>query len=499
MPGSSRFRCPTDGSLSAAAVTVEPEAGSAQPTSPIVWWGAEEVLNPSALRVGPVGARGGRALVCSCWPARAGTRTPRPRTSRASAPTTPVARDRAHLATRRRRPAADRDRTPARARRCRRSARRRGGPAGDPARAEQCTLERRRRRRASSRAGVPVRLGPFTLVADGPPGRAVLTVFGPPPGRQASRVSTPHEPSLVFVGPLSPPERRGTVRVLGIDGIEVEAAEAGSVVVPMGGTRTRLRVLRLPGAGGEESELEIFFRDATNGRGTYPAGRFVALDPGRRRALPARLQSRAQSVLRLQLGLSLPGAMAGQHHRGAGARPASGMRAAAGPASAATRCRRAAVMARGLGLRWRCVLLARAVAAGPVARRARPRRAARCRSPSRSRATAAGWTGRLCNGRSCQPFSACGPRATAWCSRWRTTPPRSPPGSQGDSLRRQLPQRRQPRAAGDSRSAPRAGGGRRRPRRPRSWAGGTRPSSPISARARACSSSGTGPPGSKAR
>ena len=71
------------------------------------------------------------------------------------------------------------------------------------------------------------------------------------------------------------------MRVLGVDGVEVEAAEAGSVVVPIGGERVRLRVRRLPTAGGEESELEVFFRDGTNGRGTYPAGRFVALVPER--------------------------------------------------------------------------------------------------------------------------------------------------------------------------------------------------------------------------
>jgi uncharacterized protein (DUF1684 family) len=67
------------------------------------------------------------------------------------------------------------------------------------------------------------------------------------------------------------------VRILGLDGIEVEAAEAGSVLVPGGGGRTRLRVLRLPSSGSEESELQIFFRDETSGNGTYPAGRFVTL------------------------------------------------------------------------------------------------------------------------------------------------------------------------------------------------------------------------------
>jgi hypothetical protein len=126
--------------------------------------------------------------------------------------------------------------------------------------------------------GAPVRLGRFTLVADGPAGRAVLTVFGPHPSGKRPAYFDP-DPALVYSGPLSPPARSGTVRVLGIDGIEVEAAEAGSVIVPVGRERVRLRVRRLPTAGGEESDLEIFFRDATNGRGTYPAGRFVSLIP----------------------------------------------------------------------------------------------------------------------------------------------------------------------------------------------------------------------------
>ncbi len=126
--------------------------------------------------------------------------------------------------------------------------------------------------------GLPVRMDGFTLVADGPPGRAVLTVFGPRRSDTKADWFPPGSP-LVFVGPLTPPEATGTVRVLGVDGVEVTAAEAGTVVVPIGGRRTRLLVRRLPTSGGEETELEIFFRDATNGHGTYPAGRFVTLVP----------------------------------------------------------------------------------------------------------------------------------------------------------------------------------------------------------------------------
>ena len=128
------------------------------------------------------------------------------------------------------------------------------------------------------RRGVSAAVGRYTLLADGPSGREALTVFGPT--RSAKRPSY-YEPSpaYVFVGPLIPPDRQGTTRVLGVDGIEVDAAEAGSVLVPLGGRPVRLRVRRLPLAGGEESELEIFFRDETNGRGSYPAGRFVTLVP----------------------------------------------------------------------------------------------------------------------------------------------------------------------------------------------------------------------------
>jgi uncharacterized protein (DUF1684 family) len=139
------------------------------------------------------------------------------------------------------------------------------------------TLEDQAGRRAVPR-GLPIRLGEYTLTVDGDAGRAVVTVFDG--SRQAPAPSYfDYQPSLVLVGPLSPPARHRTVRVLGIDGIEVEAAEAGTVLVPVGGAHTRLRVLRLPTSGGEESELEIYFRDETSGKGSYPAGRFVSLVP----------------------------------------------------------------------------------------------------------------------------------------------------------------------------------------------------------------------------
>jgi hypothetical protein len=126
--------------------------------------------------------------------------------------------------------------------------------------------------------GRPVALGRYTVAAGGTAGAGVLTVFTDSGSRKPPR-HYEYDPALVFEGTLAPPERPGAVRVLAVDGVETEASEAGMVTVPIGGTRVRLRVLRIPTAGGEEADLEIFVRDGTNGRGTYPAGRFVTLLP----------------------------------------------------------------------------------------------------------------------------------------------------------------------------------------------------------------------------
>lgn len=125
--------------------------------------------------------------------------------------------------------------------------------------------------------GRSFQLGNYTLYLSSTPSGPVVTVFEQPSEKQPPGYY-PYHPSLVFIGPMLPPEQPGRVRVLGADGIEVEGTEAGTVLVPLGGT-TRLRVLRIPLGGGEESELEIFFRDGSNADGTYPAGRFVSLIP----------------------------------------------------------------------------------------------------------------------------------------------------------------------------------------------------------------------------
>jgi len=123
-----------------------------------------------------------------------------------------------------------------------------------------------------------VELGGYVLRVSGERGHSVVTVFGPPrdvavPGWY------PHTPEVVVEGTVEPPTRRESRRMLGLDGIEVEASLAGTFVARLGDRPVQLSVFRMPEPGTEESELMIFFRDSTNGRGTYPAGRFLALRP----------------------------------------------------------------------------------------------------------------------------------------------------------------------------------------------------------------------------
>ncbi len=125
--------------------------------------------------------------------------------------------------------------------------------------------------------GGPYRIGKYALYLTGPPPGTVVTVFTDTPGKEPPGYYD-YDGSVVFTGPLVRSETPKQQRVLAADGIEAEATEVGSFVVALGG-RTSLRVLRIPIAGGEESELEIFFRDESNGDGTYPAGRFVSLHP----------------------------------------------------------------------------------------------------------------------------------------------------------------------------------------------------------------------------
>ncbi len=132
--------------------------------------------------------------------------------------------------------------------------------------------------RRSLARGRPVSLGRRTVLVGGPREAPWVTLFD----SAAARKTFPYyplAPGLSFVGPLDPPGRAATVRLLTLDGYEVEAAEAGSVRVPIGRDTVRLVVRRVPDPATGESELEIYFQDGTSGDGSYPAGRFVTLDP----------------------------------------------------------------------------------------------------------------------------------------------------------------------------------------------------------------------------
>jgi hypothetical protein len=162
------------------------------------------------------------------------------------------------------------------------------GPGGDPALAvlPPATLRqeglRLTLRTTDGTRTVPrnrdVPLGEWRIRVTGERGRSTVTVFGPPravtiPGWYA------YVPRFALDGTVEPPPKREPRRMLGLDGIEVEAILAGTFVSRLRTTPLRLTVYRMPEPGTEESELMIFFRDETNGRGTYPAGRFLTLVP----------------------------------------------------------------------------------------------------------------------------------------------------------------------------------------------------------------------------
>ena len=122
-------------------------------------------------------------------------------------------------------------------------------------------------------------VGAWRLVAGGPPGRSAVTVYRAEPGKEKQPLYYPYDPSSVYIVTLTPAREARVQRVLAPDGVEVEATDAGTVNVTIGGVPATLSVRRLPGATQDESELEIYFRDATANRGSYPAGRFLSLIP----------------------------------------------------------------------------------------------------------------------------------------------------------------------------------------------------------------------------
>jgi hypothetical protein len=110
------------------------------------------------------------------------------------------------------------------------------------------------------------------LVPLGAPGRTTLAVYhDAAPGKRPRWF--PYRADRRYAVTLAPVAPRAQ-RILSPEGLSVEATEVGTV--DAGGVS--LRVMRVPGASGGE-RLLINFRDATNGDGSYPAGRFVELTP----------------------------------------------------------------------------------------------------------------------------------------------------------------------------------------------------------------------------
>lgn len=120
----------------------------------------------------------------------------------------------------------------------------------------------------------PAAIGDVRLLLRGLRERPVLAVYGAIRATVGTRWYA-ESAAAVQVVTLAPPARARRQPALGFDGAETMASEAGSVTLTSGET---LQVRRYE-TGDDEAELEIFFRDPTNGRETYPAGRFVALEP----------------------------------------------------------------------------------------------------------------------------------------------------------------------------------------------------------------------------
>ncbi|TFG50545.1 MAG: DUF1684 domain-containing protein [Gemmatimonadales bacterium] len=133
------------------------------------------------------------------------------------------------------------------------------------------------RRRALPR-GRPIGIARYTLLVTGSRGRTTLAVFGAARGVKQPTYYTFRE-DLINSGALEPPEKSGAFPVLGLDGLETQAVEAGFFRLTVAGEAVRLRVYRLGESEDDEAAFFVFFQDATNGKGSYPGGRFVELLP----------------------------------------------------------------------------------------------------------------------------------------------------------------------------------------------------------------------------
>jgi uncharacterized protein (DUF1684 family) len=78
-----------------------------------------------------------------------------------------------------------------------------------------------------------------------------------------------------YVLPLTPNPRPDTLVILSTRGVQRRVVRAGWFDFTAGGTRCRLEASRLLEPGVGESDIAVFFRDATTGKETYSVGRYV--------------------------------------------------------------------------------------------------------------------------------------------------------------------------------------------------------------------------------
>jgi len=126
--------------------------------------------------------------------------------------------------------------------------------------------------------GRAVQHGRYRIRVDGEPGRSTVTVFDRP-NHAEPPVYFAYAASAAVEGTLEPPAAPRTQRLLTLDGVDLEASSAGTITVHRGAQAARLTVYRISDPASEESELTIYFRDATSGVTTYSAGRFLTLFP----------------------------------------------------------------------------------------------------------------------------------------------------------------------------------------------------------------------------
>ena len=355
--------------------------------------------------------------------------------------------------------------------------------------------------RRIGRRGVPVRLGAYTLTADGPAGRAVLTVFGPEHRGKPPLHYEPHPVARLRRGAAAAGDP-GTVRVLGVDGDRGRRPRrraAWSCRSAASGCGSGCAVCP-PRAGRNRSSRSSSGTPPT-GAARYPAGRFVPLVPERDGQYRLDFNRARNPFCAYSSAYPCPAPWRGNTI----AAPVDGGRALRGRRpqvpSPGPRGRRRRGEASDCGLAWLASRSAASrLARGTLARRAGSRRRRAAVHARARRRRVRRWTGTPLQrprvpaalGRRSSGATACVLEIADYDATIQAR-------AHGRFLDRRVSQRGQPRAPGhplprDSRAL--AGHACTRLAR---RAGGTRRSSRISARARASSSCGTGRRDSRGR